>query len=162
MIRYYFNQNTCCVRGGLPWKSPFYQIWRYWFPRSNQNFISSFFKIFYPLFKYLVRIIWLAKLIMMDTSILITLSHNILILIHDSIVNNFLLMIYNPFLSLSLSLSLSHDLCVCVCIYIVLPYISFVPSWFFSVHIIPVSFEGEKINKQIWCSWLILHLLAAK
>ena len=69
-------------------------------------------KFFYPLFKYLVRIILLAKLIMIDTSILITLSHNILILIHDSIVNNFLFMIYNPFLSLSLSLS--HDLCVCV------------------------------------------------
>ena len=41
----------------------------------------------------------LTKLIMMDTSILINLSHNILILICDSIVNNFLVMIYNPFLS---------------------------------------------------------------
>ena len=58
---------------------------------------------------------------MMDTSILINLSHNILILIRDSVVNNFLVMIYNPFLSLSLS----HDIYIYIYISASLTYLLF-------------------------------------
>ena len=65
--------------------------------------------------------ILLTKLTMMDTSILINLSHNILILIRDSVVNNFLVMIYNPFLSLSLS----HDIYIYIYISASLTYLLF-------------------------------------